>query len=460
MTQQDGRLIRIFPTLSECDLNVEAMDLEVSVRNALKRSGIHTLARLLQLSHPELLRIFPNRALRSYEDVIYCLVCLSEEQEGPGAAAPGFMAVKDISDTLGDKQSDKKFNIFQVAGVWKSEEIHTSVIAELLNPNSAFHDKGFDFLDRFLKKIGVRLSAEEIEAAEVKTEVPTDRNRRIDMVISAPSCYLPFEVKIWAGDQDAQLQDYYEFSRAQAGKQGQAVPRVYYLTPDGREPSERSYGTLSQEQVCLLSFKKDILPWLEDCMKEPDIPPDVLEIMKQLHDNIKGRPDIRNRPDDQGFSRWKREEDVLDAVYRSLSRQYDLLWTECTGDYETFTLNKKEFGRASLEFALRVKKERQDRVRLYLICGVTREDGKPDYATAGDYISENAGEFNELLAATFQEKGRTLELKTCTVKSVWNRLPEKGCYEELDAEQCCREIGNIFKELLPGLGRSFKKNTL
>lgn len=451
-------LLHLFPALRECGLTVDAMDLEISVRNALKRGGVHTLAQLLQLSHPELLRIFPNRKLRSYEDVICCLVCLAEESKGMGADTPGFTFVEDISDTLKDaKISDKNFNIFQVAGVWKAEEIHTSVIAELINPHSAFHDKGADFLGKFLREIGVNLSPEEIKGATVKTEVPTDKSRRMDMVISTESCYLPFEVKIWAGDQDAQLQGYYAFSKAQAEKQGQTVPAVYYLTPDGHKPSERSCRGLSDDQICRLSFRGDILPWLDDCMNAPDVPADVLVIAKQLYDNIRGRPDTQNRPGGKGFSRWKREEDALDAIYQRLSREYDLPWTECTADYETFTLNKKEFEKTSLEFALRIKKERADQVRLYLICGLTRESGKPDYAIAGDYISKNAEKFNELLAATFKESGQTLGLKTSTIKSAWNRLPEKACYEKLDAEQCCHAVENIFKELLPGPAQALKK---
>ena len=61
-------------------------------------------------------------------------------------------------------EKNKKFNIFQVAGIWKSEEIHTSVIAELINPKSAFHDKGADFLDKFLLWIGIpTLSREKLE---------------------------------------------------------------------------------------------------------------------------------------------------------------------------------------------------------------------------------------------------------------------------------------------------------
>ncbi len=321
------KLMNLFPALSGRKLLVEDIDLEVSVRNALKWRGIHTVDQLLQLSHAELVQAFPNRSLRGYEDVIHCLVRLTENQEGTGAAASGFASVSNIGDVLGGAgMSDKKFNIFQVAGIWKSEEIHTSVIAELINPKSAFHDKGAVFLDEFLRmrKIGVTLLHEELENAEVKTEDATGTGRRVDMTISAGGCYLPFEVKIWARDQGAQLQEYYAFAEAQARK---GVSQIYYLTPDGRSPSEQSRGGLG-DKVCLLSFKAHILPWLEECMKDSDIPSDVLEIMKQLRDNIQGRPGT------QGFYPW----DVLDAIYQKLSQEYDLPWTECNKYYMTFTL--------------------------------------------------------------------------------------------------------------------------
>ena len=86
---EDGKLIRIFPTLNGRNPTVEDMDLEVAVRNALKRSGIHTLNQLLQLSHSELVQIFPNRKLHSYEDVIHCLVCLSEEADERSTGVEG-----------------------------------------------------------------------------------------------------------------------------------------------------------------------------------------------------------------------------------------------------------------------------------------------------------------------------------------------------------------------------------
>lgn len=349
--------------------------------------------------------------------------------------------------------SEKKFNIFQVAGIWKSEEIHTSVIAELINPKSEFHDKGADFLDKFLQmeKIGVELTGEKPEDAVVETEVPTSQGRRIDMVISTKNLYLPFEVKIWAGDQDAQLRHYYEFAKSQ----GKEVPAIYYLTPDGHEPSEQSRGDLG-DAVRLLSFKADILPWLKECMDTLDIRihSDVWEIMRQLYDNIQGGPDTQVRSGIQlrCFSKWEKT-DVLDAIYQKLSLSYDIPWTECTPTYMTFTLNKMEFRTASLEFALRIKKEREgragyeDRVRLHLICGLTQEDGKPDYAAAGSYISKNPENFEMLRANTFEKIG--FEVKS---GKNWDWLPEKVCFD--DAGKCCCWIKKNFKGLLSQKSKS------
>ena len=102
---EDGKLIRIFPALSGRNLTVEDMDLEVAVRNALKRNGIHTLDQLLHLSHPELVRIFPNRELPSYEDVIHCLVCLLEETKKTGTSSPDFICEENVGNTPGESKN-------------------------------------------------------------------------------------------------------------------------------------------------------------------------------------------------------------------------------------------------------------------------------------------------------------------------------------------------------------------
>ena len=338
----------------------------------------------------------------------------------------------------------KTFNIFQVAGIWKSEEIHTRVIAELLNPNSQFHDMGTAFLQKFLVTLGLHEDLSETKAEDilVETEVPTNNGRRIDMVISTPNYYLPIEVKIWARDQKSQLHDYYDYAK----KQGKAVPCIYYLTPDGHTPSAWSLGGADGElPVFTLSFQENILPWLNDCFTTTDqpIPTDVLEIMKQLRDNIRGYPgEDKHQPGKMGFSSTEWHEDILDKIYQTLCQKYNLSWTECTYQYMTCTLHKEN----NLEFSLRVKKETKDSVRLHLICGITMENEKPNYALAGPYIYNHPQEYKALLSNTFFNPEN---VSGSTSKSTWNRL--KGIdhknQDGIGLEACLEKIEEVFSWL-------------
>lgn len=54
-------LIHMFPALKGREMDLEDMDLPVSIYNSLKRGGIHTLAQLLELSSEELSDYFWNR---------------------------------------------------------------------------------------------------------------------------------------------------------------------------------------------------------------------------------------------------------------------------------------------------------------------------------------------------------------------------------------------------------------
>lgn len=75
---EEAKLAAVFPILAESDLPIETLDLEVASRNSLRRSGIHTIAQLLQLTHTELVSLFPNRSLPFYSEIIYKLTCLAE----------------------------------------------------------------------------------------------------------------------------------------------------------------------------------------------------------------------------------------------------------------------------------------------------------------------------------------------------------------------------------------------
>ena len=189
----------------------------------------------------------------------------------------------------------KKFNFFQVAGIYKNEEVHTSIIAELIKTESKtkHHKHGDHFLKLLLDELSKKpnlfmLDPADFIGAVVETEVPTLNGRRIDMVISTEKYYIPFEVKIWAKDQNEQLADYYNYADAN----GKEKPYVFFLTPNGDPPHENSTKGLAEgdkDKIKLISFKEDILPWLIRCKEvcsDPDSD-DVRIMIDQLFTNIK-----------------------------------------------------------------------------------------------------------------------------------------------------------------------------
>lgn len=377
----EAKLAAVFPVLAESDLPIGELDIEVAARNSLLRSGIHTVAQLLQLTHTELVGLFPNRGLPFYSEIISRLACLAQPPK-TGETSRTY-TVKSLSDGILGESKVKRFNIFQVAGIWKSEEIHTRIIAELLNPNSKFHEMGTAFLQKLLDRLGLKEDLSLKESIKVETEVHTVgegkenekcKNRRIDMTIETRHYYLPFEVKIWAGDQESQLYDYYQYACSYAEQHGKnRPPCIYYLTPDGHAPSVWSIksstgdGGLDNKDFCQLSFRETVLLWLDDCMNDTDkqISADVLEIMRQLRDNI-----------DANFLLG---EDILDAVQQELSC-YHIEWTECTDKYRTFTLKKE----GNWEVALRIQKY-YSKVKLSVICGhVEDTDDGPQISYAGN----------------------------------------------------------------------------
>jgi hypothetical protein len=124
-----------------------------------------------------------------------------------------------------------------------------------------------------------------IENTKVTAEYAIDENRRIDITLEDGRIFVPIEVKIWAGDQPKQVADYYEFAKK---KNSVNVP-VLYLTIDGHEPSDFSKAGAGKDGYMPLSFRDDILAWLEACalgnMPETTVP--VRENLRQLIAAIK-----------------------------------------------------------------------------------------------------------------------------------------------------------------------------
>lgn len=140
-------------------------------------------------------------------------------------------------------------SILQIAGKEQSEVVICRLISFLLNPNEK-HGQKEKFLNLFLqtiKEIEEKsvLSEDELKSLQVITEFPANR-RRIDIVIKSNKRFLPFEVKIWATDQNTQCKDYYDFAKEQHPV---GAKKIFYLTIDGHEPNESSMDKLKDEFI-------------------------------------------------------------------------------------------------------------------------------------------------------------------------------------------------------------------
>jgi len=174
----------------------------------------------------------------------------------------------------------EKFNIFSILRMERSENsTHSAFISELLKPDGS-HLKGDIFLRLFLKIIGNE--SLDVESARVITEYHIGKvdtkvktGGRIDIFISdKKEVSISIENKIDASDEANQIERYYNFK---TGKN-----TVYYLTLDGRLPSVESSGVLIEgKDFFVISYKKEILEWLQLCLKESVDNPILRESIKQ-----------------------------------------------------------------------------------------------------------------------------------------------------------------------------------
>lgn len=164
-----------------------------------------------------------------------------------------------------EERSKQSFNLFQILRIQNRELLVCRFFGELLNPQGS-HTCGTAFLECFLSIIAPGkkpYAQEELRCATVQLEEYTDENRRVDITIHVSRDVYPIEVKLWAGDQPKQLGDYWRYY----DKQGALMDRIYYLTPDGREPTQKSIDGIGIENFCCISFQKEIAIWLKACLK-------------------------------------------------------------------------------------------------------------------------------------------------------------------------------------------------
>jgi hypothetical protein len=167
------------------------------------------------------------------------------------------------------------FNIFQILGVGHLEvATHSPILAELLNPRGR-HGQGAALLRLFLAEL--KIDGFDADNATVTTEYQagpkTEKSGgRIDIVIKDGKGAIFIENKIYASDQDNQMERYRGFDRGAF---------LFYLTLDGRMPSNISEADLKRIQCECISYETHILAWLKECRKAVACLPNVRETITQ-----------------------------------------------------------------------------------------------------------------------------------------------------------------------------------
>jgi len=206
----------------------------------------------------------------------------------------------------------ENFNVFNILDK-RTDEVrtHSAMIAELLNPKGS-HGMGDTFLGLFIDVLNDQLNSKgntsenrvqiisknNLEGTQVYAEynigeVKDTSGGQIDILLSNDDFIICIENKINAGDQDYQLIRYHNYLK----KQNKKHSILFYLTLEGNNASDKSiqYSNNEGQQIELspeedyhcLSYRKDILQWLEKCYHYSIDLPVLRESIKQYINLIK-----------------------------------------------------------------------------------------------------------------------------------------------------------------------------
>lgn len=153
---------------------------------------------------------------------------------------------------LREKHQEKsQYNLFSVLRSDSDEvRLHSRFLVDILSPEGS-HNYGEIFLNDLLQRLSISLTG------DIKVDC---EYKNIDILIRSPDTAVIIENKIYAGDQDKQLQRYYETMR----NEGYINIYLFYLTLDGKSASDQSIGTL-QDKVSNLSYADEIHAWIQRC---------------------------------------------------------------------------------------------------------------------------------------------------------------------------------------------------
>ncbi|MDD2192572.1 MAG: PD-(D/E)XK nuclease family protein [Bacteroidales bacterium] len=196
--------------------------------------------------------------------------------------------------------SGGRFNIFEICGVNHYENAHSCIIAAFLNRHGT-HSLKYKLLECFLETLDDKFTILDFnyKKSKVITEFSTSKDGRIDILIEDDqSKAIIIENKIHASDQHEQLLRYNRYA-----KKYDKGYQILYLTLDGKKASEQSGKGVDYLKI---SYKDDIINWLEKCVSIATRLPMVRETIIQYINHIK---QLTNQDMDT-----KNQEEIIEVI--------------------------------------------------------------------------------------------------------------------------------------------------
>ncbi|MSP26975.1 MAG: hypothetical protein EXR80_00605 [Methylococcales bacterium] len=187
-----------------------------------------------------------------------------------------------ITKQFNDKQkaSGELFNIFSITKIERVEvNTHSAMIAELVNPSGS-HGQDDKCLILFLKIAIPTLLFTGTEKAKVFKEKSFAPLGRVDILIELEKDVFLIENKIDAKDGNKQLERYAKILTSFEGKNW----HLLYLTKFGTEAEESSHCGVKYQRI---SYREQILDWLDSCIKQVDSIPAIKHTLLQYQYLIK-----------------------------------------------------------------------------------------------------------------------------------------------------------------------------
>ena len=212
------------------------------------------------------------------------------------------------------QERGERFNIFAACGVNHYEMTHSSIIAELLNPEGS-HGQDTRFLTPFLKFCCPDFNFS-LQGVKVGTEVSVD-NGRVDILITNEDGQgLIIENKIYAQDQYEQLKRYDDYAKKCFTK----GYKILYLTLNGKEASDDSGKGVKYISI---SYETDIKDWLEECIRLSSRLPLIREALIQYQNHIKQltNQDMENKEKKELLATMAEHAEQVKAIY-SVEKEY------------------------------------------------------------------------------------------------------------------------------------------